>query len=334
MTSSLRAADLAYAFETGSRAFGIDVMFDVKSLFQIMLLADSVSVADSFQVIRSTSEKGRRIRNQARDRTSNPLLRQYIDILNERGEDEKKILNKFQQLFDTQSTALMAHYCGRDAIDYKDIIGNKKILIWYLGGLNIAGDMIASIETSLIHHHFLAYGNANPRPYFPTVIVIDEAQRIKARGIAEAVREDRKHGLSNIFSTQTLKGVDPALVEAASIIPNLAFFQCSEEDAKYFSQRAGGTISPRDIAALEKYEMVTRLLTSGHVYSCKPDLFEKGDMAKVQIVIKNSLEKYYTDFRKESDEDFQKGSSQTPLLDILPENIKKIVNRKPSSKRS
>jgi hypothetical protein len=332
---SLKAADLSYAFETGSTGFGINIEYVIKNLFQILLLADNVSLADIFDVVRCKSEKGKRIRKQASEKTDNPLLRQFIDILNEKGEDEKRILNKFQQMFDTKSTAQMSHYCGKDAIDYKDVVENNKILIWYLGGLNDAGDMIASIETSLIHHHFLSYANTRPKPYFPTVTVIDEVQRIKARGVAESVREDRKHGSSTILSTQASNGVDPALIDTINLIPNQIVFQCTENDAKIFCQRTGGAVTPREIASFRKYEMIARLHSARHVYSCTPDLFAKGDTSKIEKVIKNSLAKYYTDFPTDSDVANHKDAQSTiSLLDNMPESIKTIVNRKPSSKRS
>lgn len=329
---SLKAADLAYAFETGSTGFGIDVKFVIKNLFQILLLADDVALSDIFEVVRCKSEKGRKIRKQAYERTKNPLLREYIDILNEKGEDEKKILNKFQQLFDTEDTALMSHYVGKDTIDYHDIVENKKILIWYLGGLNAAGDMVASVATSLIHHHFLSYGNTRPKPYFPTVTVIDEAQRIKARGIVEAVREDRKHGFSLFSSTQTMQNVDSSYVEAINLTPNLIVFQCPENDAKNFSQRAAGIITPKEIASFRKYELAARLNSARHVYSCVPDKFVKGDPQKIEFVIKNSIKNYYTDAPKNKDSSVQ--MKNKPILDAMPESIKKIVNRKPSTKRS
>jgi hypothetical protein len=331
---SLKAADLSYAFETGSTGFGVDIKFVIKNLFQILLLADNVSLADIFDVVRCKSEKGKRIRKQARDRTDNPLLREYIDILNEKGEDEKKILNKFQQMFDTRSTALMSHYSGKDAIDYRDIVENNKILIWYLGGLNDAGDMVASVETSLIHHHFLSYANTTPKPYFPTVTVIDEVQRIKARGICESVREDRKHGLSNILSTQSSSGVDPNLIEAINLIPNQIVFQCTENDAKFFCQRAGGAITPKEIASFRKYEMIARLHSAQHVYSCTPDLFVKGDTSKIETVITNSLNKYYTEFPTDSDTDnISDRSEECSLLKNMPESIVKIVNRNNSTNK-
>ena len=327
-----KAAGLTYAVEAGSATLGIDVRYVMKNLIQILLLSGNVSLTSLFEVIQSGSEEGKRLRRAAYYKTLNPLLKQYIRILDERGEDEKKIFNKFQQFFDHEETTMLANYNGESAIDYADIVENKKILIWYLGGLGEAGSSLASIEAANIHHHFYSYERAEIKQYHPTIVAIDEAQRVRASGIAKSVREDRKFGLSYIFSTQTTRGLDPYLLEAIELITNLVYFQCTEDDARFFAARAGGAISPRQIAAFEKYEMVARIMSAKNVFSCKTEKFQEGDLAKVDFVKKNSLEKYYTEIIRQNQTEFQ--NKKQDLLDNLPEAVKNISKRKPQNKRS
>jgi hypothetical protein len=327
-----KAAGLTYAVEAGSASFGIDVKYVMKNLIQILLYSDNVSLRSLFEVIQAGSEEGKRLRRAAYYKTFNPLLKQYIRTLDERGEDEKKIFNKFQQFFDHEETTMLANYSGESVLDYSDIIENKKILIWYLGGLGEAGSAFASIEVANIHHHFHSYEREFPRKYRPTIIAIDEVQRIRAHGIADSVREDRKFGLSYIFSTQTTRGLDPYLLEAIELIPNLVYFQCTEDDARYFASRAGGAISSKQIAAFDKYEMVARIVSAKNVFSCKTEKFQEGCLAKIDFVKKNSLEKYYMEIVRQNQAEYQ--NQKQNILDNLPEEIKNISKRKPQNKRS
>jgi hypothetical protein len=329
---SKHTTDLVYAIEAATTTLGINIKLNMKTLFQILHLNRNASLADIFEVIDKESIEGKAMRRQAKDKTRNRLLRKKIDALEKFGEEESPIENKLQFFFDVEDAAMMANYSGRNAISYKDIVSRKKILIWYLGNLGIAGDMIASMEVALLHQAFSGFSKEKIKPYYPTIAVIDEAQRIKAQGVDDSVHEDRKFGLSYILSTQGLSGLDSSLLEAIKLIRSLVFFQTSEEDAKFFCQSTAGRFSPKEIAMLDKYEMAVRLLSAKNVFCCKSLPFVPGDYSKVDYVKKNSLEKYYADpvnisDEKTENENHKKHTGRQQILSNLPESIKKIAQK-------
>ena len=132
------------------------------------------------------------------------------------------------------------------------------------------------------------------------LLIIDEAQRVRAKSIESSIREHRKHGLRFILSTQGLNGVESAFKDAVGLIASLCYFQCPESDAKHFSDQASGIVSPKEINALDKYEMFVRITSAQNVFKCGTTLFEKGDRKKVDYVINNSLKKYYIDTKKQN----------------------------------
>lgn len=330
-----KASDLAYALENCSATFGVDVKFLIKNLFHTLILSENSAFDHVLNILENNDPIGRIKRNEVRRKTSNQMIHKFLDIMENKSSDAKKIQNKLQDFFDEESIAQMCAYAGPDLISYKDIIEKGKILIWYLGGLGTAGNAIASMEVSRIHQHFLDYGKELTKPYFPTIVAVDEAQRIKAKGICDSIREDRKHGLSYILSTQTLQGVDTALKEGIDLIASSGYFQCTENDAKYFSQKTGGYVKPKDIMALDKYEMFVRVLSSKNVYKCKTTEFIPGDKNKFDFVVNNCLQKYYVDqneqfeIRKEKEKSLLQGGRPKAVkqkLSNLSDEFKKLIN--------
>lgn len=331
-----KASDLAYALENTSTTLGINIRYVINCAMEILVLASNTAFDHVLNVLQKDDPIGRIIRREAWRKTGNPLLRRFIEELEKRTEDSDSIRNKFREFFAHSKIAGMCAYTGVDRLPYREIVEGKKILIWYLGGTKSGGNAIASMEMSQLHNHFLDYGTSFPRPVFPTIIAADEVQRVKARGFADSIREDRKHGLSYIISTQAMSGVDPALKEGIGLVGNLAFFQCPDHDARFFSGKSGGIITPNDIMALTNYEMYLRIMSSKHVYKCSTIKFQEGDNRKLDFVIKNCLNRYYVDPQEQAELKkqwemnlLQGGRPRKPVskLKNLPAGLLKIANK-------
>lgn len=297
---AIEASDLTYAIlNAAGSGSAINVEYKLKNVLQILLLVENTSLDEYINVLTTNDSRGKEIRRKARTKTQNKQLIKFLDEIENGSRDDSSIHNKFQDIFGTNKSLPMVSYNGKNLFSYKDIIENHKTLIWYFGGIGFTGDVFASIELAKIYRHFYSYSFVTPTPNYPTYVMIDEAQRVKARGIADAIREQRRYGLRYLIFTQMLKGCDTAMKEAIDLIGTHAYFQCPEEDAKYLSQKAGGKIKPKDLMSLKKGEMIVRMLTSDDVYKCKTLPFDKGSIEKFNYVLKNSLNKYYINIPKE-----------------------------------
>lgn len=295
-----KAAALAYAIEQSSITFGIDVKYYIKNGLGILLTLNSTSFEDLLYLFDLDEPRGHYLRATARSTIPHRNVQKFLNkIERDRGETTK-VVNKLQDLFDEEQTQKMLAYTGKNILSYKEVITNQQILLWYLGGLGSAGDALASMEVTAIHKTFQGFSNVEGRiPHFPTLCVIDEAQRIRAGGMEESIREDRKFGLSYLISTQSLNGLSQELVNAINNMKNLGFFQCPDYDARFFSKSVGGIITPQDIMFLEKYTLYMRMLTANNVQLVKTRKFQPGDLEKYNFVVQNSFENYYIDTTSE-----------------------------------
>lgn len=292
--ASRMAANLAYALENSSVSFGVDIKFDIKKLMSTLLVSKNSAFDHALNIMDREDPIGILKRKEARTNANDKLIHRFLDHVESKTNNTKKIDNKLPDFFDEYGIAQMSAYSGENLLTYDDVIKNGKILIWYLGDCGTAGNTIASMEVSMLHHFFQGLGRSNNISHYPTIVTIDEVQRIRAKGVTDSIREDRKYGLSYILSTQTMHGIDPALYEGIELIPNCAFFQCPEDDAKFFQKKCAGIIKPNDINRLDKYEMYVRMLTAKDIYQCKTREFMYGE-DNLDFVIKNCLEKYYID---------------------------------------
>lgn len=297
-TASRNAAYLAYALENSSASFGIDIKRRIKNLFHCLLVCDNTSLAHVFNILNRHDELGVALRNEVRKKCTNIQVLQYLNEIEAKNEYISSVSNKLQDFFDDADITDMFSFQGKSKINYSDVVENGNILIWYLGDTGPGGNAIASMEVSTLHQHFLDYGKAKKKKRYSTIVAIDEVQRIKSQGIADSIQEDRKHGLSYFLSTQTLQGVDSALVKGIDLISNMAYFQCTPADAKIFSSKSAGIVSQKDIELLPKYQAYARLQSAANIAKCKTVEFEPGDERKIDFVIKNSLEKYYIEPEK------------------------------------
>ena len=293
--SAKKASILAYALENSSANFGVDVKYVIKSLCNLLISSENTAFDHALNILLRDDPVGHAKRNEVKRKTRNQSLIKFIEHIEAEDENLKKIQNKLQDFFDESNIAEMCAYTGPNLFSYQDIVENNKILIWYLGGAGTAGNAIASLEISQLHHHFSNYETVFPAPVHPTIVAIDEAQRIKAKGVADSIREDRKHGLSYIISTQSLQGLDSPLREGIDLIANSAFFQCAETDAKYFAQKCSGIVTPKEIVALDKYELIVRILSSQNVFQCNTSKFNPRQNNNLDFVVRNCQDKYYLD---------------------------------------
>lgn len=291
-----RASALAQAIEHSSITFGVDVKYYIKNGLGILLTLQETCIEDLLFLFDLDEPRGHYLRSLARETIPHRNVQKFLKkIESDRGETTK-IVNKLQDLFDEEQTQKMLAYTGKNLLSYSDIIKEKKILLWYLGGLGSAGDALASMEVTAIHKTFQSFSNVEGRiPHYSTLCVIDEAQRIRAGGMEESIREDRKFGLSYLISTQSRNGLFPELINAINNMKNLGFFQCPDEDAKFYSKSVGGIITPQDLMFLEKYTLYMRMLTANNVQLVRTTQFQPGDLEKYNFVMQNSLNKYYRD---------------------------------------
>lgn len=291
---SKMAAYLTYALENSSISFGIDIKFIVNNLMSTLLLSNNSAFDHALNVLDGEDQIGSIKRREVKRKANNKLIHRFLNLVDGKMSDNKKIQNKLSDFFGESGIEQMSAYSGPNLLTYKDVVENKKILIWYLGDCGTAGNTIASMEVSMLHHFFQECGGSKKMAHHPTIVTIDEVQRIRAKGVTDSIRENRKYGLSYILSTQTLHGLDPALYEGIELIPNCAFFQSPRNDAKFFSEKCSGIVKPDDINKLDKYEMYVRMLSAQDIYQCKTREFKYGD-DNLDYVINNCLEKYYID---------------------------------------
>lgn len=288
------ASALSFAIEQSSITFGVDVKYYVKNGLAILMTLENTSVEDLLLLFDLDEQRGRFLRHSARKKIKHRHIQKFLNKIESDRSETTKIVNKLQDLFDEEQTQKMLGYSGKNILSYEEIVKNQKILLWYLGGLDAAGDALASMEVTAIHKTFQRFSNVEGKiPHFPTLCVIDEAQRIRAGGMEKSIREDRKFGLSYFISTQSLNGLYPELITAINNMKNLGFFQCPDTDAKFFSKSVGGIVTPQDIMFLEKYTLYMRMLTANNVQLVKTRQFKPGDMEKYQFVLQNSLKYCY-----------------------------------------
>lgn len=316
------SADLAYAIENATAGLGVNIKMNLKNAL-LMLLAypGEKSLEDILAVLDRDDPLGRKIRTYYKNKTKSKQVLKLIQKIENRGIDLSAIQNKIQNLLDHEDTASLYSYTGKNKLNYKEIVENKKILIWDLTGTGSAGDSLASLEISLIHKTFQQFGKVIPTPVHKTLLVIDEVQRIQAQGILDSLREDRKFGLYQILATQSLLGAEPSIIKVFNLIANLISFQCPEYDAKFIASKTSGAVKPSDIMMLDKYEVITRLLTSLNVSKTKTQPFPKPQNSCLESTINHSLDLLYVDedmdYCNQTKPSVQKKTRTTSLKSIL-----------------
>lgn len=322
-----KAAQLSYAFENSSTSFGIDIKRKFKNLLYCLMVCENTSLEHAFLILDKNDSKGQALRNHVKSITNNRQVLQFINDIEKRSESISVISNKLQEYFDDESVMEMFSFTGESILTYREVVENNKILIWYLGGLANAGDAVASTEVSLLHQFFNDYSRAesnSKKPYFPTITAIDEVQRIKAQGLAHSIREDRKYGLLYFLSTQTLKGVDPALIEGLNLITNMIQFQSTPDDAKYFASKCAGLLNPRALEMLGKYEAYVRVQSAVNITNFRTEKFISGSKEKLNRVINNSLARYYIEPNASSPSDIIAPKVKSAFKD----KINSLINRR------
>jgi hypothetical protein len=286
-------SDLCDAILTGANSTGINIEYVLKNIFAILLENENTCLSDYIEIIEKDSKIGSRLRDNALHSLSSPHLSKFISSLEKKGLDSSVIHNKFSHLFSTKNLCSWMSYRGESKLTYKDIVENKKILLYYLGGLSNAGPVTASIELANLYHHFLKYGEYDSTPFHKTCVIIDEAQKICCSSLSKSVRENRKYGERFIISTQSIQGVDSALKAGIDLCGNLLLFQAPEIDLKYFCEKAGKTVNPNDLSKLGKYELFARAMSASDVFSCKTLPYTAKNPDAFKYVVENSLKQYY-----------------------------------------
>jgi hypothetical protein len=100
-----------------------------------------------------------------------------------------------------------------------------------------------------------------------TRVLLDEFQVYGAHGIAEALAEVRKYGLSLVLANQSVAQIDGRSGDIAHAIlgnvGNLAVFRVGPKDATTLAEWLGPEVLPATLMRLPNHECITRLLHSG-----------------------------------------------------------------------
>lgn len=113
------------------------------------------------------------------------------------------VLNRLGVFLDGQMELMMAHPFG---LDFRTIIGQKKIMLFDLGGGSMLSeaDNLGSIFFALLFFHSFALGEIKEGEPARYHVIIDETHRFVKAPIQQMFSEARKYGLSLIMADQWL----------------------------------------------------------------------------------------------------------------------------------
>lgn len=212
------------------------------------------------------------------------------------------IQNKVGQFL---SSALMRNIVGqvKSAIDLREIMDNKKILIMNLSKGRIGEDNSALLGAMMITKIQLA---AMSRVDIPEkerqdfYLYIDEFQNFSTDSFANILSEARKYRLDLILAHQYIEQLTEKVKPAVfGNVGTMISFRVGAADAEELAKEFMPTFNEEDLVNLPKYEMYLKLMIDGvasQPFSAKglPPLTEEEKTHQEERAIRASREKYAT----------------------------------------
>ena len=217
-----------------------------------------------------------RFRNSVLKRTTDPAIRHwfssYFEPLDLRHRQE--IINPVQTKVHKYAGSKVARSIvgqPRSTIDFRELIGQDKIVIINLNAFDVIEDIAALVGGTLLN---LAARAVSSQASLPpdrrrsVTMAVDEFHTIPGADYEQVFGELSKYGANMILATQTLARLDRLTqgdrsrdLRAAvfSNLDGLFAFHTSAEDAEYLAEELGGGLNKQDVLELGHYQCYARL---------------------------------------------------------------------------
>jgi hypothetical protein len=205
-----------------------------------------------------------RERLTARIRGKDPMLEEFItEALGARSDMSLKevsayITSKFSRF--VSDLNLRNITCQNRTIDFDDIVGQGKVLLFNLGKGRIgetAAGLLASQVVSRIQMATMRRGREGAAtPYY---LYADEFQLVASARFAEMLAEGRKFGLSVTVAHQFTSQVPAGILQAVvGNVGTLVLFRVGAADAEFFAPLYAPVFGQRDLTSLPNFRAYVR----------------------------------------------------------------------------
>ncbi|WP_060880193.1 MULTISPECIES: type IV secretory system conjugative DNA transfer family protein [Streptomyces] len=155
-------------------------------------------------------------------------------------------------------------------LNLTDIIRRRKILLVNLGRATEGKDTAGLLGSLLLNSIWSAVQAGAANPERPTMLYLDEFQDFLNLPIspADMFAQARSLGLAMTVAHQHLSQLSKELLDATqNNARSTVVFQTSADEAKDFARQFGPSVTEDDFMNLDRFEVVTRLATTGGVSS-------------------------------------------------------------------
>lgn len=187
----------------------------------------------------------------------------------------------------------------KSAINFRDIIDNKKILLvnlskGRLGGIN--SNLIGLILVGKLQMAAMSRAETPGKEFAPFYLYIDEFQNVTTESIESILSEARKYKLSLTVAHQYISQLKDNIRGAIlGNVGSMSVFRISSEDAEVLKGRFEPTFSVQDIIKLENRNAYISMLIDGQPakpFNVKTDDFPEGNPDLVPKIKELSSLKY------------------------------------------
>jgi len=214
----------------------------------------------------------RRVLKQVRDPSIKQWFDDYFDALDTRLRLE--IINPVQTKVHRYLGSLVARQIvgqPRSTIDFRQLVGERKIVLINLNAFDVGEDVAALVGGTLLNlaaRAISAQAALSPEKRRPVTLIVDEFHTIPGADYEQICGELAKYGANLVLATQTLARLD-GLTAAQQVrdlraavfsnLDGLFAFHTSAEDARYLADELGGGLDEQDLLELGHFQCYARM---------------------------------------------------------------------------
>ena len=202
-------------------------------------------------------------------------------IKNMRGSAETKdgIIARLQYLLsDPKMEKLL---CGKNSIEWGELIDNKKTLIVDCFGMSRAKFVFTgSLVTNGLKNYFRFIRR---KEYKPVSVFVDEFQNFVSPGVSEILAEGRKYNISFCMGTQSFATMDDKMTKQMLNVGNIITYKLAYRDAAIIAKELD--IEPQAIQYLEKYHVAYMTTKERGIAKAPYPLFVKEKSAPTSVMV-------------------------------------------------
>lgn len=202
----------------------------------------------------SPGPEGDELRERARREISHPEVRNFWrrDFGAKGTQYVTAVLNKLSPILLDENLGAMFRQIENE-VEPREWMDGRKIVVVNLqvGQLGAApARFIGALIVSVIFRSALTRVDIPEGERIPFFLYLDECQDLQSGALQGILSEARKYGLGAIFSHQSMKQLEPGLLEAMGNCATRLVFRPVDADLPYLQRSLMGTLTSNDLGAL------------------------------------------------------------------------------------